>query len=489
MNRLFIASVTLLALFLGFVSPAYGDGDQPQKPRSKFIQFFTGNRDEKRAEKRKKRTKQLALPNDTIPVDTLPAIIDRDSLARPETEQPDQPTPYFSEEEPRVQSPEELDSLLSCLNSNNTVASFETFFDDFIDLDTTEILTSSIPDSVYEARLRAIFSPIGMPFNPIVKQYIIAYTTTKKATVSHVLARSQYYFPIIENELIINHMPLELRMLPVVESALSPIARSRVGAMGLWQFMYGTGKHYGMEITSFVDQRCDPVASTRAACRYLSDLYDIYGDWTLAIAAYNCGPGNVNKAFKRAGEEARTYWDIYPYLPRETRGYVPSFIAATYAYTYHKQHGIDLSETHIPLATDTIVVDRVMHLEQISSTIDIPIDILRRLNPQYTRDIIPALDKRYVLVLPQSQIAKYLDKQPEIMAKDTTYLAEYLEPSNIDKTKQVFNLSYITHRVKSGENLGIIARKYGVTVKQIVRWNNLRNPNSLRVGQQLEIHR
>ena len=385
-------------------------------------------------------------------------------------------------------TPERLDSLLAHLYENNTVSAFEDFFDSFIAVDTVP-LTSDIPDKVYEGRLRGMFPAVPMPFNPIVKQYIIAYTTSRKQTVGRVLSRSQYYFPIIEQELAASDMPLELRMLPVIESALSPVARSRVGATGLWQFMYTTGRHYGMEITSFVDQRCDPVVSTRAACRYLKDLYGMYGDWFLAIAAYNCGPGNVNKAMKKAGEGARTFWDIYDYLPRETRGYVPSFIAASYAYTYHRLHDIDIIEEPLPLATDTIVVNRVMHLKQISSTIDLPLETLRCLNPQYKMDIIPAMDRHYTLVLPQHAVSQYLDNEKQIMAKDTVYMAEYLKPSNIDKTRREFNLTSVTHRVRSGENLGIIARKYGVTVKQIINWNKLRNPNSLRVGQRLEIYR
>lgn len=386
-------------------------------------------------------------------------------------------------------SPEALDSLLMHLHSYKTVAAFEEFFNDFIQLDTTKVLTSSTPDSVYQARLRAILSPIGLPWNEIVKQFVISYTTNRRNTVSAVLSRSQYYFPIIEEELANAGMPLELRMLPVVESALSPTARSRAGATGLWQFMYGTGKSYGLEITTFVDQRCDPEASTKAACRYLSDLYKMYGDWTLALAAYNCGPGNVNKAFKRAGGDAKNYWDIYPYLPTETRNYVPSFIAVTYAYNYHKLHDIEIRECPMPLATDTIVVKRLMHLDQVASTLDIPLETLRMLNPQYRQDIIPALDKPYPLVLPQNGIARYIDRQEVICAKDSLYLAEYLNPANIDQTRAILTASATTHKVKNGETLGSIAGKYNVTVKQIIRWNNLKNPNKLKIGQRLEIHK
>lgn len=386
-------------------------------------------------------------------------------------------------------SPETLDSLLMNLNCLNTVAAFEDFFNDFIQLDTSEALTSNIPDSVYQARLKAILSPIGLPWNDVVKQFIISYTTNRRTTMSNVLSRSQYYFPIIEEELVNAGLPLELRMLPVVESALSPTARSRVGATGLWQFMYATGKEYGLEITTFVDERCDPVASTKAACRYLANLYNMYGDWTLALAAYNCGPGNVNKALKRAGDKAKSFWDIYPYLPNETRNYVPSFIAATYAYNYHKQHDINVMACHLPLATDTVTVNRLLHLDQVATTLDIPLETLRMLNPQYRKDIVPALDKPYPLILPQSNIARFIDRENDIHSKENDYLAEYLNPANMDKTRAILTATATTHRVANGENLGSIARRYGVTTNQIIRWNNLKNPNKLKIGQRLEIHK
>lgn len=386
-------------------------------------------------------------------------------------------------------SPKALDSLLSDLHSRNSEAAFEEFFNDFIRIDTAEVLTSTIPDSVYQARLRSILSPIGMPWNEVVKKFIVSYTTNRRTTMANVLSRSQYYFPLIEQELTDAGMPLELRMLPVVESALLPTARSRMGAMGLWQFMYGTGKVYGLEITTFVDMRRDPVASTKAACRYLGDLYKIYNDWTLALAAYNCGPGNVNKALKRAGDSAKSFWDIYPYLPRETRDYVPSFIAATYAYNFHKQHDIQLSERTLPLAVDTIVVKRLLHLDQVATTLGIPLETLRLLNPQYTKDIVPALDKPYTIVLPQKNLTDFVGRTEEIHGKDSLYLAEYLSPANMDKTRALLAATATTHRVRSGENLGAIARKYGVTVNQIIRWNNLKNPNKLSVGQRLEIQK
>ena len=381
------------------------------------------------------------------------------------------------------------DSLLHAWQEQKAMLIYEQFFSDFINIDTNIVYASSIPDSVYEARLQMILSPIPLVFNDIVKRYIIAYTTTRRSTMSQILGRSQYFFPIIEPELDRAGLPLELRMLPVIESALSPTARSRAGATGLWQFMYGTGKSYGLEISSFVDQRIDPILSTQAACRYLKDLYQIYGDWLLTLAAYNCGPGNVNKAIARAGGNTKNFWELYPYLPRETRGYIPSFIAATYAYTFHQYHDIEPARISLPIATDTLTINRLLHFDQISSTIDIPTDLLRDLNPQYKLDIIPALGKNYILTLPTNDIQEYLQHEQEILAKDTTYLAQYLKPSNIDKNKKVFSIDSYTYVVKKGDTLGAIAQRNHVTVSQLMRWNNLKNAHRLRIGQRLEIFR
>jgi membrane-bound lytic murein transglycosylase D len=400
-------------------------------------------------------------------------------------------TPAAPEEEASgwAPSPETLDSLLTVMQGEGSVAAFEKFFDEFIRLDTTLVLTSDTPDSVYQRRLRSILSPIGLPWNDIVKRYIVMFTTARRTTMGNILSRSQYYFPIIEAELSKAGLPLELRILPVIESALVPTARSRAGAGGLWQFMYTTGKAYGLEITSFVDQRCDPVASTRAACRYLADLYKMYGDWTLVLAAYNCGPGNVNRALKRAGAGAKNYWDIYPYLPSETRGYVPSFVAVTYAYAYHKQHGIEIAERSLPLAVDTVSVRRLVHLEQVATTIDVPIETLRALNSQYIKDIVPALDKTYPIVLPLARTTDYIGRAEEIHGKDSIYLAEYLNPANINATRAILTATSTVHRVTSGETLGHIAIKYGVRVSDIVRWNNLKNSHKLSIGQRLEINK
>ncbi len=385
--------------------------------------------------------------------------------------------------------PSVYDSLLTIWQQQSSVAAFESFFNDFINIDSAYVPQTNIPDSVYAERLSKILSPIPMVYNATVKRHIVAYTTTRRATMSAVLGRAQYYFPMIEAELDKAGLPLELRMLPVIESSLSPVARSRAGAVGLWQFVLSTGRSYGLEITSFIDQRQDPVLATRAACRFLKDLYDIYGDWTLALAAYNCGPGNVNKALRRAGEGATDFWSIYPYLPSETRNYVPAFIGVTYAYYYHQQHGIVPDASPLPLATDTIHLNRIMHFEQVSSTIKTPIEVIRSLNPQYKLDIVPAVNKTYTLTLPHSDLSNYLVLQDTIMAKDTLYLAQYLKPSKEDPSRQEFSIDSYTYTVKKGDVLGAIARREGVTVKQLMQWNNIKDASKLRIGQKLEIYR
>ena len=384
-------------------------------------------------------------------------------------------------------SPAEIDSLVSLWRERQTLASYHTFFNDYIALDSPATESETLPDSVYVRRLQALVSPVRLSYNPIVKNYISRYVDARYGTISRILSLSRYYFPLIEEELIKAELPVELRALPIIESALSPTATSPMGAVGLWQFMPATGKSYGLEINSFVDERRDPVLATRAACRYLRDLYNIYKDWTLAIAAYNCGPGNVNKAIARTGG-GRTFWDVYEHLPRETRGYVPAFIGASYAYAYHRQHGISCENPPIPLATDTVQVNRLLHLEQVSSTLDIPIETLRALNPQYKMDIVPATLKSYTLVLPQHYLSQYVAREQEIFSKDSTYLKEYIDPANIEKKKIAdATPAYIVYTVKQGDTLGAIARRYRTTTAQIMKWNNLKNANKLRLGQKLRI--
>lgn len=380
----------------------------------------------------------------------------------------------------------QMDSLLSVWREKRADDHFDEFRQHYIIADSI-FETTTLPDSVYVERLKKLASPVNLPFNDITKNYIARYTNTRYGTINRILSLSQYYFPDIEEELIKNDIPVEFRAMPIIESALSATAVSPAGAVGLWQFMPATGKAYGLEINSMVDDRRNPQAATKAACRFLRDMYAIYGDWTLVIAAYNCGPGNVNKALARSGvdKESGTFWDIYYYLPRETRGYVPAFVGASYAYAYHQQHNIEFEESPLPLATDTVHVNKIMHLGQVSEVLDIPMEMLRQLNPQYRKDIIPATAKEYPLRLPQRYVTEYIKQEEAISAKDSVYLKEFISPAAVEKAKSV--PSYTIHRVRSGETLGAIANKYRVSTRAIIKWNNLRNPDRLSVGQRLKI--
>ena len=387
-----------------------------------------------------------------------------------------------------------LDSLLSEWYEDNRLEVYEQYRHDFIELDAADSLATlsveQLPDSVIEGRLRMIASVIPLAYNPIVRRYITAYTGRLKGQVEQMLGLAQYYFPIIEQELDIQGLPHELKVLPMIESALQSTAVSRAGATGLWQFMLVTGKTMGLTVNSFVDERMDPAAATRAACRYLKQLYDIYDDWLLAIAAYNCGPGNVNKALRRAPEGSTTYWDIYDYLPRESRGYIPSFIAATYAYTFHNAHGMVPKPPPQPLSTDTVTVHKMLHFEQISSTLDLPVETLRTLNPQYKLDIVPATDRSYGLVIPMRHVGEYAAREPEIHAKDSVYLNKYINPANFNPNRPPPLLaSGTTYKVQSGDNPGTIAQKFGVSLAALMRANGLTEASArrLRVGQVLQI--
>jgi membrane-bound lytic murein transglycosylase D len=383
-------------------------------------------------------------------------------------------------------TPKCMDSLIASWNESQNARAFDKFFADYIAIDSLSSSSASLPDSVYESRLRALASPVQLPYNPVVKRYIDRYTDTRYGTINRIMSLSQYYFPIIEEELLRAELPVELRAMPIIESALAATAVSPRGATGLWQFMPYTGKSYGLEVNSLVDERRDAVLSTRAACKYLRDLYKLYNDWTLAIAAYNCGPGNVNKALARAGAECKTFWDIYYYLPPETRGYVPAFIGASYAFAYHQSHNIEYEPSPLPLATDTITIRRIMHLGQVASTLDIPIEMLRKLNPQYKLDIIPATTKSYALTLPTQFVSQYIEKEKEIFSKDSVYLKEYINPANIDKKRLERGFTYT---VKNGDTLSGIANRYRVSVKSLMQWNGLRSANRLRVGQKLRIEK
>lgn len=343
------------------------------------------------------------------------------------------------------------------------------------------------PDSVYASRLASLPRIIPMPYNNVVRDCIDLYTERRRNLVRYMLGMADYYFPIIEEVLDKHGLPIELKYLAVVESALNPVALSRVGACGLWQFMLPTGKQYGLAINSLVDDRRDPMKATEAACAYFKDMYAIYKDWSLVMASYNCGPGNVNKAIKRSGGKTN-FWDIFPYLPKETRSYVPLFIAANYVMNYYCDHNLCPLETNLPLATDTIHVNKMLHLQQVSEVLQVDLEQLRALNPQYKRDIVPGNTGDAVLKLPASDTYAFVDKEDSIYQYQVEeFLPSYLVTINGGSTSGVATLEQVTHIVLKNENIYTIANRYGVTPQEIKKWNRL-SSNRLARGKRLKLY-
>ena len=347
-----------------------------------------------------------------------------------------------------------------------------------------------VSDSIYKQRLSKMPCLMEMPYNPTVRAYIDLYTVRKRRQVEYMLGMSNYYFPIFEQVLGANNLPYELKYLSIIESALNTTIVSRMGAAGLWQLMIGTGRMYGLEINSLVDERLSPVKATNAAAHFLKDLYSIYGDWNLVIASYNCGPGNVNKAIRRSGGK-RDYWAIYPYLPRETRGYVPIFIAANYSLIYASEHNLCPAIVNMPALTDTVMVHQRIHLEQISTVLNLPIEEVRLLNPQYRRDIIPGDIKPYALCLPLNYANTFIDKFKEVVS----YRADELINNRRSEIEIIQSPSTITHggygkviyyKVKKGQTIGAIAANNGVSVAKLKKWNNIHG-SKIKTGQRLKI--
>ena len=374
-----------------------------------------------------------------------------------------------------------LDSLLNDWKAT-------TYIDLGKDCNTSQV-NPQFSDSVYIDRLSRMPVIMEMPYNDIVRKFIDTYTGRLRSQVSFMLSACNFYMPIFEEALDAYNLPLELKYLPIIESALNPSAVSRAGASGLWQFMLSTGKLYGLESNSLVDERRDPIKATWAAARYLKDMYDIYKDWNLVIAAYNCGPGNINKAIRRANGKT-DYWEIYNYLPRETRGYVPAFIAANYVMTYYCKHNICPMETNIPQATDTVLVSRNLHFQQIADICHVPLDEIKSLNPQYKRDIVPGDSKPRALRLPTEAISTFLDNQDTIYAhrSDELFKNRRIVASVNRQSKASNNGDLTYYRIRQGDTLGGIARKFGVSVRQLRRWNNLHN-NRIRAGRRLKIYK
>ncbi|MGN0187521.1 MAG: transglycosylase SLT domain-containing protein [Paludibacteraceae bacterium] len=341
---------------------------------------------------------------------------------------------------------------------------------------------------LYIERLQKLPYVMEMPYNDIVKKFIEMYLQ-KADKVEYMLGLGQtYYFPMFEEALERYGVPLELKYLPVIESALNARATSRAGAAGLWQFMVPTGRLYGLEVNSLVDERRDPLKASDAAARYLRDLYNIYQDWHLVIAAYNCGPGNVAKATRYAGGGKKDYWQIYPYLPSETRSYVPIFIAANYVMNYYREHNMCPMQPTVTVATDTIMVDKRINLQQVSELLGISMDELHFLNPQYRQDIIPGNIKPYPLVLPFNQLGAYIDNRDTIplhRAAELVANRAEVQPAQYNPASDG-RVTY--YKVRSGDTLGGIAARYHCTVNQIKRWNGLRG-SMIRIGQRLKIYR
>ena len=371
------------------------------------------------------------------------------------------------------------DSLLSLWYVQKQMADI----DMGIEADDSIRFSSNVPDSVYIARIKEMNSFITLPYNDIVKGYIIKYSEKMTGAMEKILGLCEYYMPIFQEVFDRYNMPEELRAMAIIESAMNPRAESRVGAKGMWQFMYHTGKMYGLHVDSFVDERMDPVKAADAAARYLMDAYNIFGDWNLAIASYNCGAGNVNKAIKRSG--SRKFWDLWPYLPRETRGYGPAFVGALYTTKYYKEHGLKPQATQMPPVVDTFQIKKMLHLKQVSELTGAPLELLKELNPQYKHEIIPGNERTYILRIPFQYTNAFIEHEDSLYRHKSDI---YFNPTTIKKIKEGGDGVRIVHKVQNGEYLGKIASKYRVSVGQIKKWNNLRS-DSIRVGQRLIIYR
>ncbi|MDA3878821.1 MAG: transglycosylase SLT domain-containing protein [Prolixibacteraceae bacterium] len=439
-----------------------------------------------------------ATPADTEPVKARP--MKRIEIARIDTSGRLDTFMAYSDEVMETVLTEQMDSLISNWYIRNAyniddMVLIDTISDNIIPTSDIENQNkvSNIPDSIYINRLSALTTFVDLSYNKTVRNVIELYTEKRRNQVEVMLGLANYYFPMFEEILDKYNMPLELKYMAIIESALNARAYSRAGACGLWQFMYGTGKMYDLEISTFIDERRDPVKATDAAARYLSDLYNIYNDWHLVIAAYNCGPGNVNKAIRRSGGK-RDYWTIYYRLPRETRGYVPAFIAATYTMNYYKLHNLQPRQPSFSIITDTLMVSDYLHLGQVSHILDTNIEMLREINPMYRRDVIPATpNKPYPLRLPRELVNKFIDFEQQIF----TWERENYFPNNQIKNPSQTAYQYVPadvkgkarvyYTVKSGDNVGYISEWFNVRASDLRYWNNIRG-NLIRVGQKLVVY-
>ena len=352
--------------------------------------------------------------------------------------------------------------------------------------------SSGVPDQVLIERLQKMNSFIQLPYNETVKNYMVLYSEKMPTRMGQILGLAQYYMPIFEEAFRKYGLPLELKYMAIIESALNPVAVSRAGATGMWQFMHSTARNYGLRIDSYIDDRMDPVASVDAAARYLRDAYRIFGDWSLAISSYNCGSGNVNKAIKRAGR--RDFWSIYPYLPRETRGYVPAMVGAMYAVNYAKEYGLEPAPVQMPAHVDTFMINRNLHFRQVSEVLGVPIDDLRDLNPQYYKDIVPGAQGEQVFRLPFNYSNAFLDSQDTIYKYKAAEMfsgsVDVGRPQPAAAARQASARSgggqWVYYKVRKGDNLGKIAARNHTTVTNIKSWTGLKS-DKIREGQRLKV--
>ena len=381
---------------------------------------------------------------------------------------------------------------------------FEDMFSDVSELNIDETVNYEMSTEVLIKRLKKLDdkSPFNIEYNASLENVIKSFLKNRKTSFERLMAISEYYFPMFEEHLAKYDVPLEIKYLAIVESALNPRAKSRVGASGLWQFMYPTGKQFNLEVNSYVDERFDPLKATEAACQYLSSLYKIFGDWSLVLASYNAGPGNVSKAIRRSGG-SQNYWNIRRNLPRETANYVPAFLATMYIYEYKKELGIVPKKAQVTyFETDTIKVKREMSFKQVSELFDIPQEQVEFLNPIYKLNIIPYNeDKPHYLRLPKDKIGLFVSNEEAVYAyidyvknggekAENEAVAENSAPEETkvfvyEETKTKSKLAY--HSVRRGESLGLIAQKYGVTVTELKRWNNLKS-STITAGKKLKVY-
>ena len=363
---------------------------------------------------------------------------------------------------------------------------YDTIYNAITDIKFDEVEYPELSTELLKSRLEQLSSktPFNVEYNPGLESVIKSYLKNRRGTMQKLINLSAFYFPMFEHELDNHNLPLEIKYLAIVESALKPRAKSRVGATGLWQFMYGTGKMYGLDVSSYVDERSDPIKSTSAAAKYLSKLYEIFGDWDLALAAYNSGPGNVTKAIRRSGGY-QNYWNIRGHLPRETAGYLPAFLATMYIFEYAEEHGFKKPKPEMAyFETDTVHVKQMITLDQISEFTGVEIEELQFLNPSYKLDIIPFVKgEDYTLRLPKAVIGDFVTNEDQIY----TFAQEEFNKRE-KPLPQFFEADgKITYKVRSGDFLGIVARKYDVRVSDIKKWNGLRS-NNLKIGQRLTLY-